>query len=410
MIRKSLLPALCLLLLLFSACKKNNPSVEQGVDLELTTTEQQKVLADNSFSFKLLKKVSADASFNDNLMISPLSVSFAMAMANNGSAGQTFTDINSTMNFNGFTPDQVNNYYNKLITGLPKVDPGTILKVANSVWYTQTLPVLPQFTQTNSTLYQAKVQSVDFGAAATKDMMNQWVSDQTNGKIPNLVDKTDALDVMYLINALYFKGTWDNRFNPASTHQQAFYLANNNTIQTDFMSGVVHYNSYINNDVHVFELPYNNKKFNMVIIMPITTTVQSLVSTLDSAKWQSLTSQLHANNGNLNIPKFKFSYGLPLNNALIGLGMGNAFSPLANFTRISATGNLQITKVQHKTFIEVNEDGTEAAAATSVEIGVGAPAPTNNTIDRPFFFAIREVKTGLILFTGVLNNPLLAGN
>ncbi len=410
MLQKKLLYSLCSALVILSACHKNDPTPNPGVDLSLTAAEQQKVSNDNAFSLKLLKTVSATSPNTANLMISPLSVSFAMGMVSNGANGQTLTDINSTMLFNGFSQDQVNTYYNKLITGLPAVDPATTLKVANSIWYNQHFSVTPQFLQTNNALYQAKVQSADFSSSSTKDAINNWVSDQTNGKISKIVNGIPSNVLMYLINTIYFKSTWDSRFDPASTHQQTFYPANGLTVQTDFMNGKATYNSYFDNDVHISELLYNNKKYSMVIIMPVNNaSVQSVISTLDSLKWNSWMTQLRTTTGQLSLPKFKFGYGLSLSGALISMGMSNAFSPAADFTRINPAGGLQITDVQHQTFIEVNEEGTEAAAVTSVVMGVTAVAPSYNLIDHPFIFAIREMKTGLILFTGIVNNPLLTG-
>jgi serine protease inhibitor len=405
MIRKNLLTALCISLAAFEGCKKNNPTPDNGIDLNLTPVEQQRVIADNSFSFKLLKTVSASSTNGSNLMLSPLSVSFAVAMVNNGSNGQTFNAINNTMNYSGFTPEQVNSYYNKLITDLPKLDPASNVKIANSIWYNQSFSILPQFLNTNSGYYLAQVQGVDFGLSSTKDVMNNWVSDKTNGKIPSIITQTYSSDVMYLINAIYFKSTWDQAFIPASTHKQAFYLPNGGSAQIDFMSANVSYNTYCDNDVSIVELPYHNKKYSMVMVMPVNnSSVQNVISTLDSIKWQNWMAKLNSTHGGLIMPKFKFEYDISLKDALTTLGMGIAFSKKSDFTRINTTGNMLISGVRHKTYIEVNEDGTEAAAATSVGLSTAA-LPVSTTIDHPFIFAIREMKTGLILFTGIVNNP-----
>lgn len=410
MIRKNVLASFCLVLITISACKKSStvPN-DTGIDLNLTPTEQQLAVANNSFSLKLFKTL-ATSNTDGNLLVSPLSVCFAVGMVNNGSNGQTLSAINNATNVSGFTQSQVNTYYNKLITDLPKLDPTTTLNVANSIWYNQNISVLPQFLQTNSSSYQAKLQAVDFGLPTTKDMMNQWVSDQTHGKIPGIITGTSPSDVMYLINAIYFKSTWNERFDPTETHQKAFYLPNNTTIQTDFMSADIHYNTYSDDLAQVYELPYKNKKYSMVIVMPVNTkTVQDVTGSLDSVKWQSWMSQLQPAKNIIVMPKFKFQYQTGLNNQLTALGMGIAFTKNADFTRINTAGGMLISSVMHKTYIEVNEDGTEAAAVTS--IGVSSTSlPVTITIDHPFIFAIREMKTGLILFTGIVNNPQLTPN
>ncbi|WP_040626762.1 serpin family protein [Mucilaginibacter paludis] len=337
--RKPLLIGLCLLST-FSACKKSTPVPQDtGKDLVLTAVEQQKVGADNAFALKLFKTISAGNTDNSNLFFSPLSVSFALAMADNGANGQTLTDINNVMNFNGFTQDQVNSYYNKLITELPQLDPNTTLKIANSIWYQQNFTVLPQFSQTNTNYYKAKVQSADFSSSATKDMINAWVSGQTNGKIPTIVDQIPSNVIMYLINAIYFKSTWNEKFNVADTRQRSFYLANGSTVQTDFMSASIHLKVCNDSQTAVVELPYSNSKYSMVIAMPINgNSLQSLSSNLDSVKWQTWMSKLSSIKGDIILPKFKFSYSRLLNNDLISLGMGSAFSDAADFTRINADG------------------------------------------------------------------------
>ncbi len=403
MIRKTI-TLLSLSLLILSACKKDPHNSDPGKDLILTATEQQKANADNAFSLKLLKATLSNNT-GDNLFLSPLSVSMAIGMTSNGAAGQTLHDIRNTMNFNNFTEDQVNAYYQKLITELPGLDSKTSLKIANSIWYANSITPLSPFLQVNTTSYNAKVQSADFSSAATKDAINNWVSNATNGKIPAIVDNIPSDVIMYLINAIYFKSTWASKFDAAKTKPDNFYLAGGGTVQANMMNGDGNFNYTRNADASILELPYSNKKFSMVVIMPTTKTVKEYAAGIDSAKWQTLMSSLNPGHADVSLPKFKFSYSITLNGILSSLGMSNAFGDAANFTRINAAGGLRITEVKHKAYIEVNEEGTEAAAATSVSVGITA-APVNYfKIDHPFMFAIREMKTGLVLFKGILNDP-----
>ncbi len=411
-------PLYCLLLfvIVFASCHKDNPIAKkyaQGINLDLNSTELHQATADNAFTFNLFKTVQASNTSNNtnNLFLSPLSVSFALGMTANGAKGATLDGIKSTLDFSGFTQDEMNSYYNHLITDLPKLDPQTTLSIANSIWYRQGFSVLPTFVTTDSTYFHAAIQGLDFNNPASPGVINDWVNKQTNGKIPSIVDQISPNDVMYLINAIYFKSIWSTKFDASQTHPASFYTPDGSTVQANFMKGTVNYNYSADDKATMVELPYINNKYSMVIMMPNgSNTLGSLISSMDTATWNHYANSMHGVNGLVNMPKFKFSYSVLLNDALSQLGMGNAFSDAADFTGINAAGGLQITKVQHKAFVAVDETGTEAAAVTSVVIGLTAVLnPPVITIDHPFLFVIREMKSGLILFEGTVNNPLLAG-
>ncbi len=409
------LRGLLFFIIVFVSCKKSSvkPNPGPGINLVLNSTEQHQATADNAFTFNLFKTVHAGNQDGNNLFLSPLSVSIALGMTSNGANGATLDAINNTLGFNGFSRDEVNSYFNKLITDLPKVDPQTTLNIANSIWYRQGFSVLRQFLKTDSTYFHAKIQALDFNNPSSANTINNWVSNQTNSKIPKIVDQVSPGDIMYLINAIYFKSIWKSKFDPAQTHQQAFYLPDGSTVQANFMKGAsIGYHVYSANYTTVLELPYVNSKYSMVIIMPNgSNTLNNIISTLDTATWNNWMVTLVPENGPVVMPKFKFSYNILLNDALSTIGMGNAFSGSADFTGINAAGGLQISKVQHKAFIAVDETGTEAAVVTSVVIGLTAsPNPPQITIDHPFLFVIREMNTGLILFAGTVNNPLLPGS
>ena len=415
MISKPTLLILSGLSICFVSCNKSNvkPAVLTGKNLILSAVEQEKVVTDNSFNFKLFDNLAASNATTDNLFISPLSVSFAMAMTSNGANGKTLTAIRNTMDFNGFTQDELNSYYNNLITNLPELDPNTTLKIANSIWYKNGFDVLPAFIQTNSTSYNAKIQSLDFGLPSAAGTINNWVSAQTDGKIPTIVNNIPSNEVMYLINALYFKSSWKESFDPKQTEPAPFYLTNGTQVSAQFMSADNDMNTYADNHVTVVEMPYSNSKYSMVIIEPKTgTTLNSVIAGLDSAQWQTWMSGLIANKQPINMPKFTFSYGINLNSALISLGMGVAFSDSADFSLINNQYPLQISDVEHKAFVAVDESGTEAAAATSIGITYSAvvASPPAIVINHPFIFAIRQMSSGLILFTGIVNNPLSSGS
>jgi serpin B len=397
----------------FTSCKKANVTPinkNNGKDLVLTATDQQKVTADNAFTLKLFRNLDSANTGNANLFASPLSVSFALGMTSNGANGQTLAAFKNTLNFNGATNDQINKYYNNLITNLPQLDPNTTINIANSIWYRQGFSVLPQFLQTDSTYFHAKIQSIDFNSAASLSTINNWVSTQTNGKIPSIVNQILGNAEMYLVNAIYFKSTWKESFDPKKTSNQPFYLADNSQVQSSFMTSVIDFNYYGDGKADVYELPYSNNKYSMVIIMPAAgTSVHDLIAGLDSTKWQSWIAGLKPVNSIISLPKFKFSYSIKLNNALTALGLGIAFSDVADFSLINPTVPLKISEVDHKAYIETDESGTTAAAATSVGMitSIALPAFTTN-INRPFLFAIRETSSGLLLFTGTVYNPNLS--
>ncbi len=398
-------------LIILAACNKvgNKPvhpvDPDNGKQLTLSAAEKQNVTADNSFALKLFKATLPGTDDNKNMMLSPLSVSMAFGMTSNGAANQTLKDIRSTMNFGNFTEEELNDYYAKLLTELPGLEPNTTIKIANSIWYTNTFTPIPAFLQVNNDKYNAKIASADFKSPAAVDAINSWVNTATNNKIPTIIETIPDNAVMYLINAIYFKSAWANKFDASKTQKANFRLKSGDIIPADMMSSEIGLNANYSADATVAELPYANNKFSMVIILPANKTVKEYAATLDPAKWQSLMSGLLPTKSLVMLPRFKFSFDINMNDILKGMGMASAFSNQADFTRINAAGHLAITDVKHKTFIDVNEDGTEAAAVTSIGIGTTSVNPNTFRFDRPFIFAIREKKTGLILFTGVVNDP-----
>lgn len=406
---KRIHPLLSLLLLFiaFASCKKSDPVIkpDEGMALVLNSVGLQKAAADNAFTFNLFQTVAPGNT--GNLFISPLSVGFAMGMVSNGSNGQTFDAIKTAMNYDGFTQDDINSYYSQLLSELPQLDPHTTLKIANSIWYNQGFSVLPAFVQTNSNYYKAKVEALDFSDPSATNTINSWVNDQTNGKIPKIVERISPDDMMYLINAVYFKSSWSTKFDAAKTHKMAFKLSNNTQVQADFMQGKIDCKFYHNDTVRMVELPFTNHRYSMVLLMPDNNgSINDIIPTLNAEKWKYWTDRLGATEADILLPKFKFGYDIDLVNPLSQLGMGNAFSPAADFTHINAAGGLSITAIRQKTYVDVNETGAEAAAVTSVVIGTTASLNPQFTADRPFVFVIREMNTGLILFAGIMNNPL----
>lgn len=397
-----------LTIIVCASCTKNNDNSNPGEDLVLTSAEQQRVEADNKLTLKLLKKLAADPQ-EINLLFSPLSLSMAIAMTSNGSNGETLEGIRTAMEFTGASEQEVNSYYKKLINKLPVLDPQANVKIANSIWHRNSFIPEASFMQTNKDNYKAAIQTLAPSPSVAAQKINNWANTSTNGKIPKLIDGDVPSDIiMYLLNAVYFKANWKYRFDKKDTRKQVFHTALNGDVQADFMNIFAAFKMLHLPEVTVIELPYGNDKYSMVVLLPKPgKTVQDIANTADLEKWGTWTGnlQLWEQKMNISLPKFKYSNDIELNKVLISFGMGKAFSEQADFSRINPAGGLKISKVLQKTFIEVNEEGTEAAAVTAVGM-----QPTNSPgqliIDRPFIFAIREMKTGLILFNGVVNNPL----
>ncbi len=393
-----------------ASCDKTNPEkLGSGKDLLLTATEQQKAENDNRFAFELFRSATTSLKANQNALLSPLSISTVLAMTGNGAAGETREAIENTLKLDGLDTETINAYYQKLMADLPALDPKTTLNIANSIWYRQGFQVLPAFLDVNRIYYNADVSALDFADPGAPDVINDWVDNKTKKKIPTIIDGNISDDMMmYLINAVYFKGAWEQRFDKAATKKGTFTLPNGTSLETDFMHVKHTFNVAVSTGVEAIELPYGNKKYSMILLKSRTnpTPGQPVEELVDQEVWQTLVGNLHPIETELALPKFKFSYENKLNDELIDMGMGIAFSNAADFSGINGKRNLSISEVKHKSFIEVNEEGTEAAAVTSVGIVLTSmPQTYVFNVDRPFLFAIREMKTGLIVFIGQVNDP-----
>lgn len=391
------------------SCEKNKDVPLKGKDLMLTAAEKRQAGHNNAFTFKLFKAVSENEPSGKNLFISPLSAAIALGMTSNGSSGETLEAMRSTLGFSDMTEDEMNSYFKKLSSDLPLLDPKTTFNTANSIWYRKGFEVLPEFKKTNSEYYEAVMEELNFSDPSAKETINSWVKDKTKGRIPTIIDApiSDST-VMYLINAIYFKGQWKYQFGKSKTKKMPFYLDENNFVQTDFMTAKAEVRTLDNSYGRFLELPYGNEKFSMVILLPSKEkTLEKLTNTLTPDVWDQSMADMRPLTANVTLPKFKFDYEKVLNDDLSNLGMGIAFSGGADFTRINPGGNLSISTVKQKAFVEVNEEGTEAAAVTSVGIELTSmPSPPPSiTINRPFLFVIKENNTGLILFIGKMNNP-----
>ncbi|MDZ7402462.1 MAG: serpin family protein, partial [candidate division KSB1 bacterium] len=252
----------------------------------------------------------------------------------------------------------------------------------------------------------ALVSALNFGDPNAKNIINAWVYEHTNGKINKIVEKINWDDVMFLINAIYFKGIWKYQFEEKNTADALFTLPDNSQVPCKMMAQTGEFQYFANDQFQAIDLPYGDELFSMVVILPSASAdIDELISELDQNDWNQWLGSFQKEKGTIFLPRFKLEYKLRMNDVLIALGMGVAFSPGADFTRMFKPGGLFISEVNHKTFVEVNEEGTEAAAVTSVVIGRTSTSGFVMRVDRPFIFAIRENHSGTILFVGKIVNP-----
>jgi serine protease inhibitor len=389
----------------FLSCEKQDKLKTEAKTISFNEKEKSLAEASSNFGIVLFKKTIKSENV-DNVMISPLSISLALAMTYNGADGETKTAMENALCLNGQGTEEINQSFRKISESLLDVDKQVDISIANSIWYKKGISVLADFISMNQDYYNAQVNALNFDEPESKDLINAWVAGHTNQKIPEIVDEIDPMSVMFLINAIYFKGPWKFKFEKANNHTGTFYLANGTTKQVEMMNQYAELAHFYNNLMTMVEIPYGQGNWAMDLILPNEgKSIGDVLDEMSTDNWNTWISSLGTPSGmNISLPAFKFDYKKKLNDILSDMGMAVAFDPKsADFSKICGIGDLYISKVLHKTYIEVNEEGTEAAAATSVEIAYNSAGGL--CFDRPFIFVIREITTGTILFIGKLGNP-----
>lgn len=398
--------ALALSLALAACATHDRDITDPDIDpRDLTAQERLVVGASQQFGLDLLRRVSASFPA-DNLMISPLSVSLALGMTMTGAEGATWDEMRRTLGFGELSREDVGAAYRGLLEQLRVRDERVQFTIANAIWYERRFAVQPDFLAAARTQFGAEVRPLDFSASSAPGTINDWVSRATGGRITDLVDRIDPLDVMFLVNAMYFKAPWSAPFLKQSTRAGEFERADGSTVSAQLMSQDGSFPNHDGSDAAVVELFYGDSAYSMVLALPKSGTVDALVQSLTVAKWEQWLAALRPGRILLTLPRFEYRTGDELSDELKALGMRTAFVPRqADFSRINPdAGDLYVSAVVHKTFISVDEEGTEASAATSVTMSVTS-MPPSFSFTRPFLFAIRERSTGTILFTGVVRDP-----
>ncbi len=396
-------------LLAFVYWQCSNPiSSPFQITKNISSADKQLVKSAELFGLNLFKQVNQSAG-DTNIFISPLSVSTALGMVLNGANGKTYDEIKSTLELPGNTQDEINQSYQNLNNLLTLIDPKVIFESANSIWYRQGVSFEQSFLDINKTYFDAEIQALNFSEPSSVNTINNWVSEKTKQKITGIIDRIPQDAVMYLINAIYFKGTWLYKFDSTATEDDNFYITPGNSVICKMMDQKNKFDYYQSDNYQAIKLPYGNGDFEMLVILPSSgTDINSLINQMDDSYWNNLLAKMDSAEVNLWLPKFKIEYSITLNDALKAMGMVSAFDD-ADFSKMRPEKDLFISRVLHKTYVKVDEEGTEAAGVTAVEFTRSSVSPGNNEvymkINRPFIFAIRENSSGAILFVGKVVNP-----
>jgi len=386
--------------------------VPKNVKGKAQIMEERRIASSYSdFGIDLLKRIAKEE--KENILVSPASIAFALSMTINGAKGGTYKAIANTLKLDDIYLDTLNSTNRSMIEDLVAMQDGIELLVANSLWCRRELNFKKDFIDANTLYYGAKVEAIDFSSSDAKDIINNWVKEKTKGKIPTIIDRIKPYDILFLINAIYFKGKWAREFNKNLTKEEIFHAADGSEKKVPMMRRSARFPYIETKDFQGVMLPYKGKRTAMFIILPAKSiTINEFVENLE---WENLSEWFKnflPREGEVIIPKFSFDYAASLKDFLSELGMNIAFAP----TKADLSGMIEvrgenafISDVIHKTFIDVTEEGTEAAAATGVEVGLTAvqikEEPFVFRADRPFLFLIRDNGTGLILFAGIVADP-----
>lgn len=368
------------------------------------------VQASNAFAFESFKSIAGSQEQDENLMISPLSISLALAMTANGAKENTLKEMLAVLGFQGYTMEEFNTFYLNQLAHLTSLDAQVDLSIANSIWYEENFHVMPSFLEVNQQYYEAEVAALDFLDPESITVINDWVSEATNEKIPDVIDEIPPGVVMYLINAIYFLGEWTYAFDSTQTEDANFYKSGGSSVQVPMMQLEADLNYAEVNGHKMLELPYGNGDFVMSIVLPkYGKTPLDVIDELSESKWNDWIAKQDTTSIHLTMPSFCFEYKKSLVENLSDMGINDLFSRWdADLSGVDGVGvELWVSEVLHKTFIEVNEAGTEAAAVTVVELITEecSDCPIFFSLNQPFVFFIRDASSGVILFSGVLEDP-----
>ena len=413
----SSLPAvIALIVVSMVSCTKSIPAVaDKSQTLVLPADGASVIDANNQFAFDLLRATLQQDTTANNKLVSPLSIYLALSMVYNGAGGATRDSMARALDLSGIDTNTLNSVCHALITQLPGEDNAVQLSIANSIWYAQNnYQPLASFLNTTQTDYDATIQSLNFKDPNSVNTINDWVAQKTDGKIPSVIKSISPDELMFLINAIYFNGAWQYAFKTSDTYNGEFHLQNGSAQTVPFMKQQVTVNAFIDSSFMMIELPYGGgKSYSMYIALPTDAqrSINSFASLMNGAVLANDIARMDSANLLVEIPKWEYSYSIDnMLPELSQLGMGIAFSDDADFSNLYNPNQtaVKLSRAIHKTYIKVDEQGTQAAAVTVIGVITAISAPPPPFLfraDHPFFYTIVEKQTGAILFTGIVNDP-----
>lgn len=353
----------------------------------------------NDFGIRLLDALTGDDP-QENVLLSPVSIALPFAMLLGGARGETAAG--------GLDLESLDRDCNALLAALRDLDPRIALAMANGLWVQKGVGLAEAFAQRLRDTYEAEITNLDFESLEASKVINSWVSDRTQGKIPQIMDGLEG-SILLLANALWFKGLWSQSFDPAETEDGEFTRADGKRVPCRLMLRRNSFDWAEHSHFQALRLHYGNGRIAFYVFLPAPGVSCRETLRFLTGDWESPDVFFMEGKGEIRLPRFRAEWGSLLNDVLAGLGMGIAFQPRANFSGIGA-GDLFISHVAHKVLLEVDEKGSEAAAATVVRMGWGGPMPFQMIVDRPFACAIRDDETGALLFAGWIAEPTAAGS
>lgn len=403
-LKKSITVPLLAAVMLFGC---TNDNVDPGNDVNPVEIPASVSNGTTSFAFDFIHALQKTQSAEDNFFVSPLSLHMALGMLLNGAEKETADEIQKALNMDAVALADLNAAYKTLINDLPVADSKVSLGLANSVWYRNDFSVESDFQSVLKNSFESEVTGLPFDNAA-KDRINKWASDKTNGKIKKVLDQIQPQHVMFLLNALYFKGDWQTRFDPKKTQDAPFRLENGQSKNVKMMYAESDFKVGSGSNYDAVRLPYANGQFNMTLLIPKgQSTVDEVLKGITGEGWSGLNSGMAKRGITVGLPKFTLDYSAPLKETLQGMGIKRAFEDRAQLGKINKAAELYVDFVKQDAYLGIDEQGTEAAAVTTIGIGLtsAGPEPPRFICDRPFGLVISENTSNTILFMGRIKNP-----
>jgi len=405
---------LILSIVIFNNCSEILYNNDDSDPSSLNSIPKSVTASQNNFAFELLKNVNSEQP-DSNIFISPISASLALTMTMNGAAGETYQEMNKVLGYNPADREKLNASCKALINELYELSGGIEFNLANSIWLNDNFTLQEEFKNLNEEYFNAKIEALDFSQVENcVDIINSWVEDQTEDKIKKLITNSDvtASTLMFLINAIYFKASWKYQFNEEKTRESEFYLNNGDNVQCQMMQMKEEFHYYSNSGIQAIDLIYANDNYSMTILLPKNKNqLDSLLYNINSSELDNIIDNFKKDSVNLFMPKLELDYKKELKKNLIDMGMEKAFNTgQADFSKMvnEREDGIYIDKVRQKSFLKIEEKGTEAAAATVVTMDFATSIGGEKIymrVNHPFLFFIRERRTGTVLFSGKIMEP-----